>query len=175
MLLQKILQSMENPHAPRRAALTYAILSLIVRLIASQAAVFSLWYERRAYERSRGAMITMLYEKTLSRKVVSVSSKSREPNVESEPEVILNGNGSSGTMKVTDRPWWKKVVDYVMRPFRDRNDNSQPVESLEKSKELATMGKIMNLMRQVTFVTVSNIYAYFTTQFRRIRDRTTVS
>jgi hypothetical protein len=147
VLLQKILQSMENPRAPRRAALTYALMSLIVRLIASQAAVFNLWYGRRAYERSRGAMITMLYEKTLSRKVVSVSSRSREPEDESVPDVIVNGIDSNGTMKHTDRPLWKKAFDFLMRPLRARKGPSQYAEDLDKSKELATLGKIMNLMR----------------------------
>jgi hypothetical protein len=90
VLLQKILQSMGNPLAPRRAAMNYAVLSLVVRLIASQSAVFTLWYGRRAYERSRGEMITMLYEKTLSRKVVSISSKTI---VEVNLDITTNGLG----------------------------------------------------------------------------------
>src|SRR3954470_13742729 len=90
VFLQKILQSMENPKAPRHAAFTYAILSLIVRLIAAQSSVFSLWYGRRCYERSRGEMITMLYEKTLSRKVVSISTKARP---DENGGATANGNG----------------------------------------------------------------------------------
>jgi ABC-type multidrug transport system fused ATPase/permease subunit len=81
VLLQQLLRSMEDADSPKRAAITYAILSLVVRLIASQVAVLNLWFSRRAYERSRGELITMLYEKTLTRKIVGVlpnSSKSPE-------------------------------------------------------------------------------------------------
>lgn len=124
---------MEDPDAPRRAALVYAILSLVVRLIASQSAVFSLWFGRRAYERSRGEMITMLYEKTLSRKVVSVSSKARV-----DENSKMNGNG---VPKKTGRSFWSKVVEFLRKPFGSKAKTS------EKSKELASMGKIMNLMR----------------------------
>ncbi len=63
---------MEDPEAPRRATFTFAILSLAVRLLASQVAVFNLWYCRRAYERSRGELITMLHEKTLTRKNIGL-------------------------------------------------------------------------------------------------------
>jgi hypothetical protein len=73
---------MEDLHAPRRAAVVYAVLSLIARLIAGQSAVFSLWFSRRSFERSRGEMITMLYEKMLTRKVVGLLEKS--PGEDSE-------------------------------------------------------------------------------------------
>ncbi len=61
---------MEDPTIPKRAAITYAVISLVARLIAVQANILNLWFSRRAYERSRGEMITMLYEKTLKRKIV---------------------------------------------------------------------------------------------------------
>lgn len=125
---------MEDPDAPKYAALTYAILSLVVRLIASQSAVFSLWFGRRAYERSRGEMVTMLYEKTLSRKVVSVSSKARP---DENSKIAMNG-----TTKKTDRSRWKKVVEFLGRPFRSKNKKTP-----DKANELASMGKILNLMR----------------------------
>lgn len=125
---------MENENAPRRAALTYAILSLIVRLISSQSAVFSLWYGRRAYERSRGEMITMLYEKTLSRKVVSVSSKAR---TDEAPK--LNDNG---TTKKASRSYWTKLMTFLGKPF-----GSKKAKTVDNPRELASMGKIMNLMR----------------------------
>ncbi|KAH6719732.1 ABC transporter-like protein [Leptodontidium sp. MPI-SDFR-AT-0119] len=136
VLLQKILQSMEDHRAPKQAALKYALLSLIVRLVSSQSGVFTLWYGRRAYERSRGELITMLYEKTLSRKVVSVSSKAI---IEVEPERIPNGHS-----KDTDRSRLEKVKDVVMMPFRWLGGRSKKAE---KPKDFASMGKIMNLMR----------------------------
>lgn len=137
VFLQKILQSMENPEAPKRAAFTYAALSLIVRLIAAQSSVFTLWYGRRCYERSRGELITMLYEKTLSRKVVSISTKAR-------PEE--NGNASNGNRKQASRSGWKKALDIAIRPFRLCWSRPKATKTSDE-KELATMGKILNLMR----------------------------
>lgn len=137
VFLQKILQSMENPEAPKQAAFTYAALSLIVRLIAAQSAVFSLWYGRRCYERSRGEMITMLYEKTLSRKVVSISTKAR-PEEDDGP---TNGNG-----KQENRSRLRNVLDSAFTPFRLCCSRSKTTKS-SAEKELATMGKILNLMR----------------------------
>jgi len=124
---------MENPTASNRAAVTYAILSLVVRLIAAQVGVFSLWYGRRCYERSRGEMITMLYEKTLSRKVVSISTKART-------EGQLNGNGKKN---VQSR--FMKALAYVTYPFTAcwGRSNTKPTDETD----LATMGKILNLMR----------------------------
>ncbi|TVY88501.1 ATP-dependent bile acid permease, partial [Lachnellula willkommii] len=139
VLLQKILQSMEDHRAPKRAALTYALFSLVLRLIGSQSAVFSLWYGRRAYERSRGEMITMLYEKTLSRKVVSVSSKPEEDD--------NSKNGTNGSVKSGTRSRWRKAVDYLKRPFQSKKKTAVLESVPEKSPELASMGKIMNLMR----------------------------
>ncbi|CZT09056.1 related to bile acid transporter [Rhynchosporium graminicola] len=136
VMLQKILQSMEDRRAPRQAALKYALISLIVRLVASQTGVFSLWYGRRAYERSRGELITMLYEKTLSRKVVSISSKAI---IEIDPETMANDGA-----KDPDRGQLRKVKDVLMAPFRWLGGRSKKVD---KPKDLASMGKIMNLMR----------------------------
>jgi hypothetical protein len=60
------------------ATITYAALTVVLRLLASQLAVFNLWYQRRAYERSRGEMITMLYEKTLNRKILGAKQEKQE-------------------------------------------------------------------------------------------------
>lgn len=69
---------MEDPDAPQSAAMTYTVLSFIARFISGQIGVLSLWNGRRAYERSRGEMITMLYEKTLSRKIVGMNQDVKE-------------------------------------------------------------------------------------------------
>lgn len=70
LLLQRLLASMNDSHSPPSATITYAFISLAFRLVSAQSWVFGLWYQRRAYERSRGEMITMLYEKTLNRKIL---------------------------------------------------------------------------------------------------------
>ena len=85
---------MEDAHAPRRAAIVYAALSLVARLIAGQSAVFSLWFSRRSFERSRGEMITMLYEKMLTRKVVGLLDESPERGSE-----VLAGGDVENTQK----------------------------------------------------------------------------
>ncbi|KAL8918729.1 MAG: hypothetical protein Q9172_005299 [Xanthocarpia lactea] len=76
VLLQQLLRAMQDSFALRTRAVTFVALSLLVRLVACQSSVFSLWYSRRSYERSRGEMITMLYEKTLSRKIIGESALS---------------------------------------------------------------------------------------------------
>ncbi|KAG9234433.1 ABC transporter-like protein [Amylocarpus encephaloides] len=144
IFLQKILQSMEDHRSPRRAAVTYAIISLIIRLIASQSGVFSIWYQRRAYERSRGELVTMLYEKTLSRKMVSVSSK-----VQNEGNASGNENGVAKSKEMSK---WKTISGYIRKPFQSKKVATEvPPETNEEapkeSLELASTGKIINLMR----------------------------
>lgn len=67
VLLQQLLKAMEDP-LMRDIAMAYAAMMLFVRLVYSQSQVLNLWYGRRCYERSRGEMIMMVYEKALSRK-----------------------------------------------------------------------------------------------------------
>lgn len=111
---------MGDLHAPRRAAVVYAVLSLVARLIAGQAAVFGLWFSRRSYERSRGEMITMLYEKMLMRKVIGLQEL--PPEVNRESEMLQESN--------TKNP-------------------EQSDEKHDQGKQSASMGKVLNLMRYV--------------------------
>jgi ABC-type multidrug transport system fused ATPase/permease subunit len=138
VLLQKILQSMENHHTSNRAAFVYTLLTLLARMIVSQSENFSLWYGRRAYERSRGELITMLYEKTLSRKMMSVSSKARN-----EGQAATKGKTEPNNTTI-----WRRLLGYFgkkSQPANSPEDNTEQVP--EKSIELASTGKIMNLMR----------------------------
>jgi hypothetical protein len=139
VILQKILQTMENPKAPKSAALSYAVITFVLRLLNAQYNVFQLWYQRRCYERSRGEMITMLYEKTLSRKVLSISSKARtEDGSASLP-------AQNGSRKTDNRAGWKKALNFLVYPILTCCGRSK-AKTTEKD-ELATMGKILNLMR----------------------------
>ena len=104
VLLQQLLRSMENPDSPKSAAITYAILSLIVRLIASQTAVLNLWFSRRCYERSRGELITMLYEKTLTRKIVGVVAPSSKASESASMGKIMN-HMRFDTYEIAQRFW----------------------------------------------------------------------
>jgi ABC-type multidrug transport system fused ATPase/permease subunit len=77
-------------------AVRYAALILVARLIAAQSGVFSLWYQRRCYERSRGEMITMIYEKTLRRKAFAEASDTKPQ------EKLPAGAGGEGDDDLSD-------------------------------------------------------------------------
>ncbi|APA15865.1 hypothetical protein sscle_15g106350 [Sclerotinia sclerotiorum 1980 UF-70] len=144
LLLQKILASLENPLAPKQATLTYSLIALVIRLVSAQCDVFSTWYGRRSYERSRGALITMLFEKSLSRKTVSASTKPKE-------DEHTNGvNGKNGILstdpaKEPSTPWWERGLNMVTKPFL--SCRGLRTKEAKKPKEPASMGKILNLMR----------------------------
>ncbi|KAI9642629.1 hypothetical protein NHQ30_009434 [Ciborinia camelliae] len=143
LLLQKILASMENPLAPKQATLTYSLIALVIRLISAQCDVFAIWYGRRSYERSRGVLITMLFEKSLSRKTVSISTKPKE---DEHANGGTNGiNGSVSDDSTSSLSWWKKGLNTIVKPFLSccGLQKKEP----KKPKEPATMGKILNLMR----------------------------
>jgi len=129
---------MENPLAPRRAALNYAVLTLVIRLFAAQSGVFTLWFGRRAYERSRGEMITMLYEKTLSRKVISMSSKAIV-------EVHTDG-ASNGCTKYTKQSRLDRALEFVTLPFRLLCSRKKRAKDVAEASKTASMGKILNIM-----------------------------
>ncbi|KAF2475657.1 ABC bile acid transporter-like protein [Lindgomyces ingoldianus] len=162
VLLQRLLASMKDPESPRSATITYACISLTLRLTSTQCGVFKLWYSRRAYERSRGEMITMLYEKTLNRKILGAKQnpKSKDPsngtmNGNSNEDANGDANGDSngdinanGSVKQSKgwqsfpRAFALKVYGLIRLPF-----SKKPKTQSEETKEGASMGKILNLMR----------------------------
>lgn len=111
---------MKDPCSPKRVALTYALLTMVLRLVAAQSQVFNLWYGRRCYERSRGEMIMMVYEKALSRKNVFGSEMNKPESSEDHDGELVNGNA---------------------------NGIARRKDQIEKAKESASMGKIFNLLR----------------------------
>ncbi|KAF2430015.1 ABC transporter [Tothia fuscella] len=144
LLLQQLLKAMENPGSPKRIALTYAFLTLIVRLVSAQIDTLDLWYGRRCYERSRGEMTMMVYEKALSRKnIVVLEDEEKKENKSNEDErETSNGhstgtaNGSTGETKKS-----KRFAAFFDR-FWSKSKPSEP-----ESKPPASMGKILNLIR----------------------------
>lgn len=138
MLLQQILRTMEDPKAPRRDAAIFAMLALVVRLIATQSGVFDLWYSRRCYERSRGEMVTMIFEKTLARKIIGAPKRP-------QPEECAHED-ATGSLQSTKRsnihPYvlWSKVHEQLRNMFASR-------PRTKDVKEPASMGKVLNLMR----------------------------
>lgn len=145
VLLQQLLRAMEDVYAPRSKAITFAVLSLLVRLIACQSSVFSLWFSRRCYERSRGEMITMLYEKTLSRKLIGESALSQkvDTSVNEQNGNALATDGKSGASRFGLRNPWvlAKRVSHAL------GKRIWPRDSGMKLEQSASIGKIYNLMR----------------------------
>ena len=78
IILQQLLKAIESSSSRNQMsmpAIQYATYIFAIRMIAAQIGVFSIWFCRRCYERSRGEMITMLHEKTLNRKIIGESAK----------------------------------------------------------------------------------------------------
>ena len=138
VLLQRLLSSMEDITAPKRAAITYAALMMAARLIGAQSGVISLWYGRRCYERSRGEMITMLYEKTLGRKISFALEEKVGKDVSNGD---ANGHIPNGDSSSKPEPsWWQRASQSIANFFRR-------TKSAPQIREPASMGKILNLMR----------------------------
>ncbi|KAL8872095.1 MAG: hypothetical protein Q9174_002218 [Haloplaca sp. 1 TL-2023] len=136
---------MEDVRAPQSKAITFAALSLVVRLVACQSSVFTTWYSRRCYERSRGEMITMLYEKTLSRKLVgeTMTPTSTDPRGAEMSSNTDEADGSpSQDYAYTSSIWHPitKLAGCLKRSIRRRF-------AREKAEQAASIGKIYNLMR----------------------------
>lgn len=140
VLLQRILSSMEDARSPKRFAILYALLSLVVRQIAAQSAVFSYWFSRRCYERSRGEMITMLYEKTLSRKIVGLVQGQMEktaPRDENEENYSCGG----------PRLFFKRFLRSINVCLRLKSHTFKQRQEKDTVRKNASMGKILNIMR----------------------------
>jgi hypothetical protein len=140
---------MDNPDAPKSAAVTYAALSMAVRLVASQCGVLILWFSRRAYERSRGEMITMLYEKTLARKIIGTQQSPTEDAAEGKlPEAVDVSTAIQGERRQSPpKTIWDKFCLHLPALADLRARLSRRESTPEKAKEPASMGKILNLMR----------------------------
>ncbi|KAJ5544543.1 hypothetical protein N7535_007059, partial [Penicillium sp. DV-2018c] len=139
VLLQQLLQAMKDPSRPKRVSLTYAFLSFALRLVAAQSQVLLLWYGRRSYERSRGEMIMMVYEKALSRKNIfglMVEGNAGPSNGEE------NGNTDATPLEERQQPLARAVKGFWRRIVPGRRKTPQ-----KEAKEAASLGKIFNLLR----------------------------
>jgi hypothetical protein len=162
ILLQQLLKAMGNLKYEIKPAITFALLILVAELISAQSSVFSLWFGRRAYERSRGEMITMLFEKTLNRKIVATikdenendensnegtdSGNTPNENGSNETQGLLNGHDNKVDEKQT-------FLSKVLKPFR----RSKKPTPMTEDNAPASMGKILNLMRGDVYE-VSGVY-----------------
>ncbi|KAJ9299237.1 hypothetical protein DTO271G3_2859 [Paecilomyces variotii] len=137
VLLQQLLLVMRDPSLPKRVPLTYALLSLALRLVAAQSQVFSLWYGRRCYERSRGEMIMMVYEKALSRKnILGPRIEDKPEESDGETDRLIDQDVEHASQKPSTKA--RRICGIV--PWK-REVHKEDV------KEAASMGKIFNLLR----------------------------
>ncbi|KAI2629634.1 canalicular multispecific organic anion transporter 1 [Hypoxylon sp. NC1633] len=152
-LLQRLLQSIEKGLSHRDESFFYALATLLVRLIAAQSGVFLLWYSRRAYERSRGEMLTAIYAKTLTRKSFGLRTdlKDEAPRA--------NGNGLSEESPLLGGKPKKTRLVRLLEFLRLRRDKD-PDETKKAVEQPATMGKILNLMRNDVYEVAQRFWEF---------------
>lgn len=165
MILQKLLQAMELISTNKRPAITFAILMLAARLVAAQSSVFSLWFARRCYERSRGEMITMLYEKTLNRKIIGNKPKQPLSNLADQTgSPGISGTASEAQPLLTEnaKPT-PSMMDPVKGFIRSVKSKLKPARSSQSEEKLsASMGKILNLMRNDVYEVAQRFWEFQT-------------
>ena len=139
VLLQQLLRAIEDNR--KEAAVVYGVLIGISRLAAAQTSVLSLWISRRAYERSRGEMITMIYEKTLNRKVFSSPTEQAEEKDTDDADPHNIEERSSSTISRLKTYLARRLkFDVVRRILGSQKQSQQPHGP-------ASTGKILNLMK----------------------------
>ncbi|KAF3343906.1 Endo-1,4-beta-xylanase I [Verticillium dahliae VDG2] len=151
LLLKKLLESMELGDKRRTTPIMFAAAILCVRLVACQSSVFSLWFSRRCYERSRGEMITTIYAKTLTRKSVGQGLPEKDVDELDESDVVDteacqddDAHGEEQHAKRKTR--WTGLLSFL-RLRRGKPGYQKIVAEPEKTKQPATTGKILNLMK----------------------------
>ncbi|KAI0468647.1 ABC transporter [Xylaria cf. heliscus] len=156
LLLQSLLLSIERGTEYRTESIYWAVAMLILRLVGTQSGVFSLWFGRRAYERSRGEMITMVYAKTLVRKSYGQPTENPE-NAQDNDSENCHGNGheydnhEAGVDVDEETPLLgrqakKSRFERILEFLRLRKTSS-PKKTKKPPQQPATMGKILNLMK----------------------------
>jgi ABC-type multidrug transport system fused ATPase/permease subunit len=149
VLLQLILSTMQDPTLPKSVPITYAFIVLVIRLISSQLGVFNLWFGRRCYERSRGEMITMLHEKTLGRKIAFQAPQEKKETPENgDANGSANGHANSADAVKEKPSLWQHFKKLFSRKTK------------EEAKEPASMGKILNLMRNDVYEVAQRFWEF---------------
>lgn len=105
ILLKQLLGALASDTSKVRTAVTYAAIAFVARLVKAQVQVFSIWISRRAYERCRGELITMAYEKALRRKAFTFPGdhEAIQPTLASNDEQEeVSSEGISSATTFTD-------------------------------------------------------------------------
>lgn len=117
LLLKLLLDALEDPKQNAYAPTVYSVGILAARLVVAQCGVFNTWFMRRGYERSRGVMVAMLFEKMLNRKVVGA------------PDIVPEEAPKCPSS------WWQSI----------KNVFKKPTKAVASGKSAST-GKVINLI-----------------------------
>ncbi|KAI5862081.1 canalicular multispecific organic anion transporter 1 [Durotheca rogersii] len=160
VLLQRLLQSIQQGFDHKEGSFFYASSILLVRLVACQSGVFLLWFSRRAYERSRGEMLTAVYAKTLARKSFGLRTDLDEHHAENGVE---NG-GENGAEPNEETPLLggepRKTRLARLLDLVKRRKNRNPEKAKAAPEQPATMGKILNLMRNDVYEVAQRFWEF---------------
>ena len=86
----------------------------------------------------------MLYEKTLSRKIISLQQKPRDENSNPVPNGSQEGLDKVKSSRKSVR---RTFYEFVRAPWKSWKRVSSDLNTSEEVKQPASMGKILNLMR----------------------------
>ncbi|KAK3352519.1 hypothetical protein B0T25DRAFT_542166 [Lasiosphaeria hispida] len=172
LFLKQLLTALTADIPDQRTALIYAGLTLFGRLVRAQSGVFNLWYQRRNYERSRGEMITMIYEKTLRRKAFTFPNSQiegaqlAEGTLESPTEVASTSttlaDNDSGINNDSDQnKSTRSKLSWIASCFRGRDKAKQaPPPPAEDPESPASTGKILNLLRNDVYEVAQRFWEF---------------
>ena len=172
VFLRQLLAALDSGQGTR-VAVVYTLLTLLVRLAAAQSGVLSLWFSRRCYERSRGEMVTMIYEKTLRRKAftfpsghntetiaqASGTSTPLTPTLEGDNLDEPDDPASAGRSKPSFLGIFASYCFSQERPRKANNAQPPPPPSPPTNSPAST-GKILNLMRNDVYEVAQRFWEF---------------
>lgn len=173
LFLKQLLAALAGENPNPRLALLWAFVILFGRLVRSQSGVFSLWFCRRTYERSRGEMVTMIYEKTLRRKAFTFGSSDTEKAIEAADArmsgtTTLADSSSEGEddddldANKRQRSPFKWLTSSVRRIYAKVGGakRSPPPPAPAEGAGPASTGKILNLMRNDVYEVAQRFWEF---------------
>ncbi|QDS72168.1 hypothetical protein FKW77_004630 [Venturia effusa] len=152
LLLQQLLKVMETESRRKQVAMIYALLLWAIRVVSAQTSMLAMWYGRRCYERSRGEMIMMVYDKALSRKAV-IGLDKKETTEPSESNI--SNDATNGTL---DNP--KKKRSAIFNLFKELLTGRSSTE--KKLEGPASTGKVLNIVRGDVYEVSARFYDWET-------------
>ncbi|KAK4034999.1 putative ATP-dependent permease [Parachaetomium inaequale] len=172
VLLKQLLAALTSNQPNIRTAIVYAGITLGARLVKTQSGVFTLWYCRRNYERTRGVLITMVHEKTLRRKAFTFPSghelSPEQPEHQQDPSSPSPGISTSTTLtddeasnhdgdSTTSEPpssnfqKLKSLLHSGYTKLQNSPPPPQPSPTVPPPFTPASTGKVLNLLRHDSY------------------------